>query len=54
LYYLLSYALSLGLLALLVDRLAVPERLAIIISIAFMVPVNFFCLRILLRPSKSD
>jgi len=49
LYYLVSYTISLGLLAVLVDHFGIPERLAVFIGIAFMVPLNFFCLRGLLR-----
>ncbi|MEZ5593770.1 MAG: GtrA family protein [Gammaproteobacteria bacterium] len=49
LYYLLSYGLSLGLLSLLVDQLGIAERLAVFITIAGMVPLNFFCLRRLLQ-----
>ena len=49
LYYLASYGFSLALLALLVDQLALHERLAMVVTIALMVPLNFFCLRGLLR-----
>ena len=47
-YYVLSYGLSLAVLSALIDGLGLHERLAIILTIGVMVPLNFFCVRCLL------
>ena len=48
LYYVLSYGVNLFILSILIDGLALHERIAIILTIGLMVPLNFICLRWLL------
>ena len=48
-YYLISYAASLWLLDMMVQWFGVNERLAIIFTMACIIPVNFFALRLLLK-----
>lgn len=53
-YYCLSYGLSLALLHLVVRLFSVPDRLAIVLVMGLMVPVNFLSARLILRRPGAE